>query len=291
LARQIEARAGAAPQAVPLGRVFWAGRADKLRADDAYVLYDLEPMSLARTAELLTYFESGLPRTLLTLPSRGAARGDAVAPPYFGKLTFPKTGRRARILDLFSVTTVVGSDPPAWLDQRYRRRSPPEAELALFDNPHALPRAYRVARALPEPDGLRAGLRLLTDPHFDPRRMVLLDRPPPELLGPPGTAPAPGGRAVVRAYTPERVRLRSEGASPGIVVLTDAHYPGWTARVDGEPAPVLRANLAFRGVPVPAGTHEVELRYRPARFHSASALSLAVLTICAGVAWRSRRAT
>jgi len=43
----------------------------------------------------------------------------------------------------------------------------------------------------------------------------------------------------------------------------DAYDPGWRATLDGGAAPLLRANVAFRAVPVPAGRHEVELRYRP----------------------------
>ena len=87
-------------------------------------------------------------------------------------------------------------------------------------------------------------------------------------------------------YAPERVRLRTEGERPGIVVLTDAFYPGWEAQVDGARAPILRANLGFRAVAVPAGPHEIEMRYRPASFRRSAALALAVLAICAGVAWR-----
>ena len=36
------------------------------------------------------------------------------------------------------------------------------------------------------------------------------------------------------------------------------------ARLDGEPIPVLRANMMFRAVEVPAGRHEVIMLYRPA---------------------------
>jgi uncharacterized membrane protein YfhO len=46
-------------------------------------------------------------------------------------------------------------------------------------------------------------------------------------------------------------------------VLVDSYDPGWRADVDGRPAAVERANVAFRGVAVPAGRHRVTLRYRP----------------------------
>lgn len=38
-------------------------------------------------------------------------------------------------------------------------------------------------------------------------------------------------------------------------------FPGWRARVDGLAAPVLTADGAFLGVPVPLGDHHVTLTY------------------------------
>jgi uncharacterized membrane protein YfhO len=49
---------------------------------------------------------------------------------------------------------------------------------------------------------------------------------------------------------------------PGVLVLSEPYYPGWSATVDGKPAPLLRADYAFRGVALPAGKHTVEMRYR-----------------------------
>jgi uncharacterized membrane protein YfhO len=36
----------------------------------------------------------------------------------------------------------------------------------------------------------------------------------------------------------------------------------WSATVDGRPAPVLLTDYLMQGVPVPAGTHTVDLTYR-----------------------------
>ena len=65
-----------------------------------------------------------------------------------------------------------------------------------------------------------------------------------------------------------------------IVRAHDAHYPGWQATLDGEPVELLRANLNFRGVAVPAGSHQIEMRYRPESFRWGL-----VLALMGAVAW------
>jgi hypothetical protein len=215
----------------------------------------------------------------------GAPSGDTVAAPFYGLLVLPKTGDRAPILDLFSARTIVTDASYAWLAERYRRVSPPDAPIAVFDNPHAVPRAYRAARALPEPPSIQGALRKLGAKAFDPRRFVMIDEPPPELLARPRVRPRlPTGDVEIVALEPERVLLRSRGGEPAIVVLTDAYFPGWQATVDGEPAPLLRANLNFRGVAVPAGEHEIEMRYRPASLRWGLGLALLAAVGCV-VAW------
>jgi uncharacterized membrane protein YfhO len=78
------------------------------------------------------------------------------------------------------------------------------------------------------------------------------------------------------------------------VVLSDVHYPGGRATVDGRPARLDRVNYLFRGVPVPAGEHVVEMRYRPASWRAGWIVSLLAVAVVAGVAaagLRGRRRT
>ena len=53
------------------------------------------------------------------------------------------------------------------------------------------------------------------------------------------------------------------GPAPAVVFVSEAFHPWWQARVDGEAAEVLRAQLAFMAVRVPPGAHRVELDLRP----------------------------
>ena len=67
---------------------------------------------------------------------------------------------------------------------------------------------------------------------------------------------------IVTVDDPRRVELAAVLRSPGLVVLADVFYPGWTLTVDGRPAEVLRTNRAMRGVALTAGTHRLVYRYR-----------------------------
>ena len=75
-----------------------------------------------------------------------------------------------------------------------------------------------------------------------------------------------------------------EAKSSALVVVAQSDYPPWHAYVDGKRAAVWRANHAFQAVEVPAGRHEVVLKYEDNAFRAGVAISLAALAGC-GVAW------
>jgi membrane protein YfhO len=127
--------------------------------------------------------------------------------------------------------------------------------ILLFEVPGALPRSYVVGTARAA-DG-DAARRVLLDPGFDIRREVVL--PDASFAAGPGFS----GTSRVLDMRPDRVRVQVELSEPGVLVLVDTYDPGWKATVDGRPQPLLRANVAFRGVRVPAGSHVVEQVYRP----------------------------
>jgi uncharacterized membrane protein YfhO len=104
-------------------------------------------------------------------------------------------------------------------------------------------------------------------------------------------AQAPG-TARLLDDAPERIVVRVDAARDGILVLADAWMSGWSATVDGKPAPMAPADLAFRAVAVPAGSHEVVFTYASRMWELgrlAGLAGLAGLLAVAGLAWRARR--
>ena len=57
------------------------------------------------------------------------------------------------------------------------------------------------------------------------------------------------------------MRIDVNAGAPSIVVVRNNFAAGWSATVDGEPAPVLPTDAFRQGVAVPAGRHQIELTY------------------------------
>jgi len=110
-------------------------------------------------------------------------------------------------------------------------------------------------------------------------REVYLDREP----DPRPAASAKRSFVVGRIAVDEAERVAADVNSDaaGILVLADLNYPGWTARVDGRPAPILAADGYLRAVALSSGAHRVEFRYRPVSFYAGAAVSLAALVTLA----------
>ena len=115
----------------------------------------------------------------------------------------------------------------------------------------------------------------LADPAFVARRTVLLDKAPLPLPD----EQVNGGTATITRFTPERIEIEVD--TPGAVVLSLAHphYPGWEARVNSEPAELLRAYGALSAIALPAGQHVIELNYNPLSWQPGALLSLLTLLV------------
>ena len=110
---------------------------------------------------------------------------------------------------------------------------------------------------------------------YDPRRYVWLEdsvRPGlAEYLS--GGYPSADESVRVVRHEPDRVELEAVLERPGIVVLADVYYPGWTMTIDGRAAPVYRANHLMRGAAVDAGRHRLVYAFRPASFRNGLVVS------------------
>jgi uncharacterized membrane protein YfhO len=94
---------------------------------------------------------------------------------------------------------------------------------------------------------------------------------------------APANTTFVRD-DPDWVAIDVTAPRRGFLLLADQDQPGWSATVNGAPAPILRANYTFRLVEVPGGTSRVEFRYVPPSLRlgglaSAAGLLVAIATL------------
>ena len=156
-----------------------------------------------------------------------------------------------------------------------------DGAYTVFRNDSHWPRAYLARRAhvALHPAAALEAVATLRGPDE-----VVLEQPPRVPLGGDGE-----GDVRIRRYDPDRVELRARSDAPAVLVLLDSAAPGWTATVNGAPAPVLHANYAFRGVEVPAGRSDVVFTYRTPGLRlglGLSALAAAVAALLA--AWPGR---
>jgi len=97
---------------------------------------------------------------------------------------------------------------------------------------------------------------------FDPARTAVVEASPQIAGRRVPTAGGGVGSATYQELSPQRVRIEVTSTGPGLLVVRNAFDRNWHAVVDGHPAELLVADYLIQAVPVPAGSHVVELRYR-----------------------------
>lgn len=148
-----------------------------------------------------------------------------------------------------------------------RLRKKPVADI-LLDGPkvwiyrlsHRAPRIKFTARVqVADADATTGGGQLAASPSND--RALIDDDTPPSKSYAAGLSFA--GSAQVVAWAPGRTTVDVDSAQGGVLVLNGTYYPGWIAEIDGVQAPLMRADVLFRGVEVPPGRHQVVFRFAP----------------------------
>ena len=195
---------------------------------------------------------------------------------YFGTFLQPFVGDRVTwegsdgirvfnnpFVDLLNVTYIASRLPPA-----DSQGPPPPGQLipvaktedavTIYRNTRAIPRAnvfYDTVGASSADDAIRTMKRS----GFDPRATAVIES---QELPPAGDGrPTPPTPAAVTSYADTHLRVDVQAQRAGVLVLSDAYAPGWTAELDGKAAPIVPADLALRGVVMPAGHHVVTMDY------------------------------
>lgn len=196
--------------------------------------------------------------------SRATGAGDHVALPDQRRFSPLMPGYSSLLSDMLGLRFIATRGELTAIDRDARlpeiARTP---EARIYENGGALPRVLLVhgARPVNIDNALTTGA---WPPGFDPRRTVLLASDPPArtCAAPAGERPQANALRITD-YENNRVVIEVQATDCGFLVLNDAWHRWWTATVDGAPAPVLRANVIFRAVQVPAGASRVEFRFRP----------------------------
>lgn len=137
----------------------------------------------------------------------------------------------------------------------------------LYSRPNAMERVTVVPKAFAVPSQ-KARLDFLFGP-WDPKKEVVVEE----------AVSTDTGTPVLEAWQDRPGRVEAHGHGAGWLVSSGIFFPGWEAYVNGQKAPILRANHAFQTVATPETPWRVHLLYRPKLFRAGLWVSL-LATLC-----------
>ncbi len=74
---------------------------------------------------------------------------------------------------------------------------------------------------------------------------------------------------------PNEMVYEADVPAPSLAVFSEVYYPeGWTATIDDQEVPLLRANYLLRALEIPAGEHNVRFRFAPRSYAVGNAVTV-----------------
>ncbi len=169
-----------------------------------------------------------------------------------------RADQQFRTVERFNIVTKPGIEKAATLDELVA--VPDQNGMqALFEFAGALPRAKLYSNWQVETNDQMV-LTQLVDPAFAPDQSVLVSggiQP----AAPISNTNQAVGSVDFASYSPKDIVLKSDAASPSVLLLNDHFDPDWKVFVDGDQKPLLRCNYIMRGVYLKPGEHTIEFRF------------------------------
>jgi hypothetical protein len=177
------------------------------------------------------------------------------------------------VLDLMNVRYVLSRAPldASTVDEAAFVHAGSLPGREVYENLEVLARFFLVSRVR-EAGGLDQAAGWLRAADFDPRGEAIVEG---DVALPPAAGPAGEiGNVWVSEYSARRVAFEVNTPVPAFLVSSETHYPGWKATLDGAPAELFYTNVAFRGMAIPAGKHQVVMEFAPGILWIGAAVSL-----------------
>jgi len=142
----------------------------------------------------------------------------------------------------------------------------------FYENTKTFPHAFLVGKYKVVKDRDKIKDSIFSN-SFDLRKEIILEEDPQINM-----AKVDIGDAKVTNYKPNSVEIFVDAKSKALLFLADNYYGGWKASVDGRSVSILRADYAFRAIPVERGQHTVRFSYDPWSFKLGVYLSIVGLS-------------
>jgi uncharacterized membrane protein YfhO len=102
---------------------------------------------------------------------------------------------------------------------------------------------------------------------------------------------------TIEKYEPNQLTYKVKSGKGGVVVFSEIYYPGWTAKVDGQPVELGRVDYVLRALQVSPGKHQVELAFFPKSVTTTETIAyvalfvlLLLIAVACYLSWRKRKA-
>jgi len=156
----------------------------------------------------------------------------------------------------------------------------------LYRVPGTLPRVFLVGQTQVADDA--TALRRILDPAVITGNTAWLG---PESGTRPLAGPAdpPPGTCALDSYSNNRLQATCQAQRSALAVFVEQYETGWHATLDGQPTPILRANLIMRAVAVGPGQHKIAMEFRTPGLRAGAVVTLASLMLLVIFAGAARR--